>query len=594
MPEPQRHHRHTAAAPADFLASGRAGATGVPDILAASWQRSQAAGVDVEHPRTAYTDAIDTDSRLVRCAQPVLDRLRSDMADTPIAIAMTDSRARVVVRVDTSADVGRRLDRVEFCPGFDYAESTMGTNGVGTVIEAGQAVSVVGAEHFTEHLRPFACTGAPIVDPLTGRIEGILDVSTLSESWSPLMPALVKSAAQEIARNLLLDRNSAQQALFEAYLRADARSTRQAVMAFADSVFMANSAAEATLSAAEQVAIREHASFLLGHRDTASDAITLSTGRTVHLRSTRVVAGIDTAGVVVTADVVAGHEIGRTAILRRRDPVHGPPSEAGSSPAWRRARDELRPALVERRPTLVQGESGTGRGTLVTELFLAEQPRARSVVLDVTQLDEHDILPLLNCEAGEATLCVLRHLDRADHRTVQLVESLLTHLADDGLPVSVAATLADDSLEADLPFRDLLPHFEVAVTVPPLRCRTEDLGAIIGRLTAELAPGRRVQLSPAALRTISRYPWPGNITQLREALTHALRVRPVGEVQEQDLPSYCHTATTKTLTVLESAERDALVAALRDHDGNRAAAAKHVGMSRSSLYRKIKAYGITA
>ena len=97
----------------------------------------------------------------------------------------------------------------------------------------------------------------------------------------------------------------------------------------------------------------------------------------------------------------------------------------------------------------------------------------------------------------------------------------------------------------------------------------------------------------AAERTIARYSWPRNVAQLREALVHALRLRPVGEIQDQDLPSYCHTASRKTLTVLEQAERDAIVAALKEHEGNRVAAAAHLGMSRSSLYRKLKTYAIT-
>src|SRR5699024_10014786 len=158
-----------------------------------------------------------------------------------------------------------------------------------------------GADHFTERLRPFACTGAPIIDPLTGRTEGILDISTLVESWIPLMATLVRSAAHDIGRNLLLDRSRARQALFEAYLVADARSTRRAVMAFAESVFMSNAAAQSLLSEAEQVAIREHAAFALGGRDTANETVTLSTGRVMHLRCTRVTSGVDTAGVVVMA-----------------------------------------------------------------------------------------------------------------------------------------------------------------------------------------------------------------------------------------------------------------------------------------------------
>nr|WP_235609401.1 helix-turn-helix domain-containing protein [Frankia casuarinae] len=109
-----------------------------------------------------------------------------------------------------------------------------------------------------------------------------------------------------------------------------------------------------------------------------------------------------------------------------------------------------------------------------------------------------------------------------------------------------------------------------------------------------MAPNRKVRLSPAAERIIARYSWPRNVSQLREALEHALRRRPVGEIQAQDLPAYCQTTSRHVLTPLEAAERDTIVAALQETEGNRMLAATRLGMSRSGLYRKLKAYGITA
>ncbi|MPN01616.1 Transcriptional regulatory protein ZraR [bioreactor metagenome] len=157
----------------------------------------------------------------------------------------------------------------------------------------------------------------------------------------------------------------------------------------------------------------------------------------------------------------------------------------------------------------------------------------------------------------------------------------------------VAATLPDGRPDPDLPFHALLGHFTVSVTVPPLRCRPEDLATIVDRLLAQLAPNRRVRLSPQAERTLARYPWPGNVPQLHEALEYAVHRRPVGEIRTEDLPSYCHTSKIRPLTPLETAERDAITAALHECGGNRQAAAHQLGLSRSSLYRKLHRYGIT-
>ncbi|GAA3143969.1 hypothetical protein GCM10020255_021490 [Rhodococcus baikonurensis] len=76
------------------------------------------------------------------------------------------------------------------------------------------------------------------------------------------------------------------------------------------------------------------------------------------------------------------------------------------------------------------------------------------------------------------------------------------------------------------------------------------------------------------------------------ALISALRKRPVGEIQAEDLPSSCRTISPRTLTTLEAAERDAIANALSEYGGNRVKAATALGMSRSSLYRKLKSYAI--
>jgi transcriptional regulator of acetoin/glycerol metabolism len=144
----------------------------VPDVVAASSRRSRSAGVDAADFQVACCSDLDTSSRLVRCAQPIIDRISRETADIALSIAVTDARARVLTRVDTSRTIGLLLYKVSFAPGFDYAEDGVGTNGVGTVFESGQPIHIVGPEHFHECLQPFACSGAPIRDPPSGRIEG--------------------------------------------------------------------------------------------------------------------------------------------------------------------------------------------------------------------------------------------------------------------------------------------------------------------------------------------------------------------------------------------------------------------------------------
>lgn len=585
-----------AAARIDFLEHGRSGAAGVPDTLVASWERSRVAGVDVARPLSAFTDEIDTGSLLVHCARPVLEQLEVDIADTPLVIALTDKRARLIQRIDCSPAVARLFDRAQFAPGFDYAETTMGTNGVGTVFETGQPLSVVGPEHFTENLQTFACSGAPIIDPITGRVEGVLDISLLAQGWSPILQTLVKGAAKEISRNLLLDRGRSQQAIFDAYLRVTARSARQAVFAFGDSLVIASTAAQQMFDADEQQMLREHATFLMSHADRTSDTFTLpGSARLVRIRGIRVFVGAEVAGMVVTAEPLnprRAAQAGRPSQIS--DGVFVSRQQMGNerSPAWLRACDELRKALQEQKWTLLVGEPGSGKFTLAMELFHAVHPNGRSISVDAAHLETDISAP----PSGPAapTLHLVRHIDAAEAGQAEQLQAYLSAVESLAGPQWIVATAAEPSTSSELPFRSLLDRFDAAVLVPPLRYRTDDLAAVTAALLRRIAPDRRVRLSPAAQRLITCYSWPGNITQLQEALAHALRRRPVGEIQERDLPGYCQTTSRRILTPLETAERDAIVTALQTANSNRVAAAIHLGMSRSSLYRKLKTYGITA
>ncbi|MDX6251442.1 MAG: sigma-54 dependent transcriptional regulator, acetoin dehydrogenase operon transcriptional [Kribbellaceae bacterium] len=575
----------------------------VPEIVAASWQRSLQAGVDTDEVRAQYFQDLDTSSRLVRSAQPIIDRLSDEAADIPLSIALTDSKARVLSRLDTSSAVGARLDGISFASGFQYAEGDVGTNGVGTVFEAGQPVHVVGAQHFHERLQPFACAGAPIRDPLTGHIEGVLDISCLAEDSNPLMRSLVRTAAQNIERSLLLDRSVLQQALFETFVKTDSR-TRGAVLAVGGSVVMGNSVAQALFDPAEQRTIQEHLRYLGTRKGHVVDEIELPTGNVVRLHGTRVIVGDTVAGVVV--EVGLRHE--EPAASARRRSVEAAPvtsvampavrhrsaatKPVSQSPLWKRACAEILAALAQHQALLVVGETGAGKFSLVVDLYKRATPAGRSRLVDAAELGQDSFGSEPLEAVSEPTLWIFRNIDGLSSDGIQRLNAILLAIADSESPAYVAATLSDANVDSELPFRAALVHFEHSVTVPPLRHRTEDIPMVVAQVLRKLSALRERRVSPAAMRVICGYSWPGNIRQLEEALRAALGKRPVGEVRPEDLPGYCHQSARRQLTGLEAIERDAIVRALHDADGNRVQAAAALGIARSSLYRKLRTFGI--
>jgi transcriptional regulator of acetoin/glycerol metabolism len=154
----------------------------------------------------------------------------------------------------------------------------------------------------------------------------------------------------------------------------------------------------------------------------------------------------------------------------------------------------------------------------------------------------------------------------------------------------VAVTLDRSRANADL--TALLRLFPGTVEVPPLRHHIEDVGELVPFFLAKLSQQGRLSCSPAAMQLLLRHSWPGNTEQLWQVLLQVVQLRRAGPIMPKDLPPECWTVSRRVLSPLESIERDAIVQALLDHDGNKVGAARALGMSRATIYRRIHEYGI--
>ena len=140
---------------------------------------------------------------------------------------------------------------------------------------------------------------------------------------------------------------------------------------------------------------------------------------------------------------------------------------------------------------------------------------------------------------------------------------------------------------------ELLACFPRSIEVPPLRHHVEDVAELVPHLLARLSPGGTMRCSPEAMRVLMRHRWPGNVEQLHQVLRKATIKRHPSVIEVQDLPPECRAMTRRVLTRLEALECDAIVTALLESDGNKAEAARLVGISRATIYRKIRDFGIS-
>jgi len=137
-----------------------------------------------------------------------------------------------------------------------------------------------------------------------------------------------------------------------------------------------------------------------------------------------------------------------------------------------------------------------------------------------------------------------------------------------------------------------LRFFPATVELPPLRHHIEDLHELVPFFLARLSQQGRLTCSPEAMQLLLRHNWPANTEQLWQVLKQVVQRRRAGVIMPRDLPPECWTVSRRVLSPLESIERDAIVQSLLDHGGNKIRAARALGMSRATIYRRIHEYGI--
>jgi transcriptional regulator with PAS, ATPase and Fis domain len=161
----------------------------------------------------------------------------------------------------------------------------------------------------------------------------------------------------------------------------------------------------------------------------------------------------------------------------------------------------------------------------------------------------------------------------------------------------LAAMISGRSFREDLFYRLNV----IEVVLPPLRERREDLPALAEYFASRSAArlGREIRLAPETVDRLLRYPWPGNVRELENAIERAVILARGEAVTPEDLPP--HVAAGLNLgpspalpkqTSLAEAERSHILTTLERYGRNHSAAAEALGIGRTTLWRKLKEYGI--
>ncbi|EFF89106.1 sigma factor [Streptomyces sp. e14] len=245
-------------------------------LIELSWTRSRGHGVREDAAPALVQTPVDTEDRLRRAAEPVLEKARSDVDGFPAVLLLADRTARVLDTRHTDALIGDAIADLGITPGVLVEEEQVGTNGLGTTLETGQGVHVRGTEHYMRVFDPFSCFGQPIVHPVTGRIEGVVNIGCHAGAEHPLLPSLARHLARDIEDRLRQDSPLAQRRLLAAF-QAAARLRGRAVVVLGPGLVLANPAALDLLQPADHPALQAYAG-TLGSTHERTHRLTLSSG----------------------------------------------------------------------------------------------------------------------------------------------------------------------------------------------------------------------------------------------------------------------------------------------------------------------------
>ncbi|HET7825201.1 MAG TPA: sigma 54-interacting transcriptional regulator, partial [Anaeromyxobacter sp.] len=547
-----------------------------------------------------------------------------------------------IIGVEGDAKTRDRANEIALVPGAPWDELATGTNAIGTALAVGQAIQVHGAEHFCEGIKQWTCSAAVVRDPCDASIVGAIDVSGTSHSYSPQSLAFVVSAAAQIEARLKQLELAQRFRILEACVSLLSVAHSEGVVLFDRRGF----AIKVNAQAAAALAQRGHA-FTSGH-PLRVDVLNLeapapATKLPEWLPAARIEPVLDRGErigtlVVLSSGGAAGAKPARPAPAR---PAVGDPFDAvvGTSPAIREAVARARMLAPARAPILLLGETGVGKELFARGLHATgSEGRGPFVALNCAGLSR-DLLAselfgyadgaftgarrggapgkieaaqggtLFLDEIGEMPLDLQGHLLRAlEQGEIYRIGETQPRKVQFRL-VSATNRELRDEVAAGRFRMDL--YYRVAVTsvrIPPLRDRPQDIEPLAEHYLRSFAEQRRTgpnDLTPEARAALRTYRWPGNVRELRNVMESIGLVTMDAAVAWADLPEEIRGAGSPRSAEhheervasrpggLRDAEAEAIRAAVRGEDGNLTAAARKLGIAKSTLYAKIRALGLS-
>ena len=617
-----------------LLAHGDCPSGMIDERIARSWQRSLASGlqptgrlVDTEHASGSnLRNALAGNHDLLAHSRPVIEYLFEQVRHSHSMVILADKRAMLMHTLG-DVDFLTKAERVALSSGSSWQEQHRGTNAIGTALAEAASIEIHGGEHFLERNGFLTCAAAPIMSA-NGELMGVIDISGDQRSRHPHTLGLVSMAARMIENRLVVAACRHHIRLHFHVQPEGIGSVAEGIIALSEDGWIVGANRNGltllhlappdlgTVSLSRIIDV--HLDDLLSRHKRRPDLpiqIHLHNGTALFVQvhaehAAQIIAPVATP-VVMTNDALSGLDTGDA--------------------RWHSATDKARRIAGKPIPLLIHGESGVGK-ELFARAVHDSGPRHKGpfVAINCAALPENLIeAELFGYAPGaftgarrEGCLGRLREahggtlfLDEIGDMPLPMQTRLLRVLQErqvsplgGGRAVDVdfaliCATHCKLREEADKGnFRsDLYYRINgLTVTLPALRER-DDFQSLTERILADINPDRNIYLAPALLAQLSGHPWPGNLRQLASMLRTASAMLNPNEdcinwphlpddlVEELNtIPQEAKSAIAKRIPQnLKELSLAAIQRTLESNHGNVSAAARQLGISRQTLYRKL-------
>ncbi|MDI3535104.1 MAG: sigma-54 dependent transcriptional regulator, acetoin dehydrogenase operon transcriptional [Thermosediminibacterales bacterium] len=620
-----------------------------PEILA-SWKRSKSYGIspfesfDIMLSDAELKERCEKNACLIKTAKPFMNLLYQLVEGSELAVFLVDKEGYILEMIGDMQTI-LNASKNKLLPGANRSEEKVGTNAIALSLVEDKPIQLVGPEHYNQNFHNWTCAASPIHNT-SGEIIGVLNVSANYKLVHKHTLGMVVSVVKAIERELLLTETNKEIKLLNNLLSGIIESVSDGLIAFDNNgkILYFNSKISQFFAIENKKKLKEEVKKIIYSNKQLLNKI-LSKTPIYDKEFSLTIKNQKKHFVITVNPIVAVKEelLGTVVLFKEKSSVHklvhkvvGAKANfefddiVGENPHFRNSIELAKKVAASNARVVLEGESGTGKELFAQAIHNASD-RANGPFIAVNcsaiprELIESELFgyeegaftgarkggkpgkfelaeggTLFLDEIGELPLEMQAKLLRV------LQENQLVRIGGSGiikLDVRVIAAtnknlsylVKNGNFREDLYYRLSV----ITINIPPLRERKDDIPLLISHFckNAERLYSSEPKVDDEALELMMNYDWPGNVRQLQNVIERAVILSQGKIITKKHLPMEIQLKKWDSddlyfIKPIKEIEKQAIEAVIRYSENNLSKASKILEISRNTLYRKIKEYGI--